>query len=147
MAGVNKVILVGNLGRDPEYKTTAAGTAICRLNIATTRAYNNKAGERIEETEWHRVSVWGKSADACNKYLSKGSSVFVEGRLQTSSYEQDGVKKWTTEVIANDVQFLGGKGGGGGNRGGDGGGGGGGSTMTGGGAPNPPTGGDDDIPF
>ena len=140
MAGVNKVILVGNLGRDPEGKVTGAGTQMCRLNIATTRAYNNKSNERIEETEWHRVTVWGNSAKACSTYLTKGSSVYIEGRLQTSCYEQDGVKKWTTEIIATDVKFLGGKGNG------NGGGGGGESTMP-GVAPDASPSGDDDIPF
>jgi len=144
MAGVNKVILVGNLGADPKAESTKAGTSVTRLSMATSRSFTNKANERVEETEWHRVSVWGKSADACAKYLSKGSKVYVEGRLQTSSYEQDGVKKWSTEIIANDVQFLDSKGSGGGSGGG---GGGGGSTMTSGGTPGGSPPGDDDIPF
>lgn len=141
MAGVNKVILVGNLGSAPDGKATQAGTSVARLSLATSRTFTNKAGERVEETEWHRVSVFGKSADACVKYLDKGSKVYVEGRLRTSSYEQDGVKKWSTEVIANDVQFLDSKGSrsGGGESGG-------GSTM-GGDQPNTPPSGDDDIPF
>lgn len=145
MAGVNKVILVGNLGQSPESKATQAGTTVARLSMATSRSFTNKGGERVEETEWHRVSVFGKAADACVKYLDKGSKVYVEGRLRTSSYEQDGVKKWSTEIIANDVQFLDSKG----SRGGDGGGGGGGggNTMGGGDPPNTPPGGDDDIPF
>jgi single-strand DNA-binding protein len=122
MAGVNKVILIGNLGRDPELKYTNSGTPVCRLSLATTRAWTNKEGERSEETEWHRVTVWGKQAEHCNNYLQKGRSAYVEGRLKTSSYEEDGVKKWSTEVIADTVQFLGGRGesngnGGGGNRG------------------------------
>lgn len=144
MAGVNKVILVGNLGAEPKGESTQAGTSISRLSVATSRSFMNKANEKVEETEWHRVSVWGKSADACNKYLGKGSKVYIEGRLRTSSYEQDGVKKWSTEVIANDVQFLDSKGS---RSGGEGGGASGGSTMTGGDAPNTPVGGDDDIPF
>ncbi len=110
MAGVNKVILIGNLGRDPELSHTKTGTAVCKLSVATTRAWTNKNGERTEETEWHRVTVWGKTADHCNSYLAKGRSVYVEGRLRTTSYEQDGVKKWATEVVADAVQFLGGKG-------------------------------------
>ena len=144
MAGVNKVILVGNLGAEPKAESTQAGTSVTRLSVATSRSFTNKANEKVEETEWHRVSVWGKSADACAKYLGKGSKVYIEGRLRTSSYEQDGVKKWSTEIIANEVQFLDPKG----SRGGEGGGGGaGGGTMGPNDAPNPPVGGDDDIPF
>ena len=135
MAGVNKVILVGNLGRDPELRFTQGGTAVCQLNLATTRSYNNRNNERVEDTEWHRVVVWGKQAEHCEKYLSKGRQVYVEGRLQTRSYDdKDGVKRWSTEVVADTVQFLsggsgagpgggGGGGGGGGNGGGNGGGG------------------------
>lgn len=115
MAGVNKVILIGNLGRDPELRHTQKGTAVCRLNLATTRTWFNKGTEtKHEETEWHRVSVWGKQAEHCDKYLAKGRSCYIEGRLQTSKYEQDGVTKYSTEIIADTVQFLGGKDGGGG---------------------------------
>jgi len=151
MAGVNKVILIGNLGRDPELSHTGAGTPIARLNVATTRTYQNKQQETVEETEWHRVSVWGKQAENCKKYLEKGRQVYIEGRLRTSEYEQDGIKKYSTEVIANTVQFLGSKGGGGGGANtpspdGDqlplGGGSSGGAS---GGSSQPP--GDDDIPF
>lgn len=111
MAGVNKVILIGNLGRDPEMRHTQGGSAVCRLNLATTRSWFNKqTNERVEETEWHRVTVWGKQAEHCNNYLAKGRSVYVEGRLKTSSYEQDGQKKYSTEVIADTVQFLSGQG-------------------------------------
>lgn len=107
MAGVNKVILVGNLGRDPELSQTQSMKSVCRLNVATSRKWTNKqTGETQEETEWHRVSVWGPQADSCSRYLSKGSSVYVEGRLRTSSYEQDGVKKYSTEIVAESVQFL-----------------------------------------
>lgn len=114
MAGVNKVILIGNLGRDPELRYTQGGSPVCRLNLATTRRYQNRqTNEMVEETEWHRVTVWGKSAEHCNNYLSKGRQVYIEGRLRTSSYEdKDGVKKYSTEVIADTVQFLGGRGGG-----------------------------------
>ncbi|TPV96632.1 MAG: single-stranded DNA-binding protein [Myxococcales bacterium FL481] len=113
MAGVNKVILIGNLGRDPELRYTQGGTPVCRLNIATTRRYQNRqTNEMVEETEWHRVTVWSKAAEHCNNYLSKGRQVYIEGRLRTSSYEdKDGVKKYSTEVIADTVQFLGGRGG------------------------------------
>jgi len=109
MAGVNKAILLGNLGRDPELKHTQKGTPVCQLNLATTRSWFNKDTQsKVEETEWHRISVWGKQAESCNKYLKKGRAVYVEGRLQTSKYEQDGVTKYSTEVIADTVQFLGG---------------------------------------
>ena len=121
MAGVNKVILIGNLGRDPEMKYTSSGTPVCKLSLATTRSWTNKSGERTEETEWHRVTVWGKTAEHCNNYLAKGRSCYVEGRLRTASYEQDGVKKWSTEIVAETVQFLGGRGEGGGDGGGGGG--------------------------
>lgn len=109
MASVNKVILIGNLGRDPELKTTSGG-AICRLNIATSRTWKNKAGEKQEETEWHRVTVFGKQGESCAKYLAKGRSCYVEGRLRTSSYEKNGEKRYSTEIIADTVQFLGGRG-------------------------------------
>jgi single-strand DNA-binding protein len=125
MASVNKVILIGNLGRDPEMRYTQGGTAVATLNIATTRVYTNKSNDRVEETEWHRVTVWSKQAESCNQYLSKGRQVYIEGRLQTRSYDdKDGVKKYSTEVVADQVLFLGGRGEGGGGAGGGGGGGG-----------------------
>jgi len=114
---VNKAILVGNLGRDPELRNTQNGTAVCSLSIATTRSWYDKAAqERREETEWHRVTVFGKTAEACNQYLAKGRQVYIEGRIQTRSYDdKDGIKRYSTEIIAESVQFLqGGKGGGGG---------------------------------
>lgn len=109
MAGVNKVIILGNLGREPELKYTPSGTPVCRIAVATTRTWKDKQGAKQEETEWHRVSVWGKSAEHCNNYLAKGRQVYVEGRIKTSSYEQDGVKKWSTEIVADTVQFIGAK--------------------------------------
>lgn len=111
MSGVNKVILIGNLGRDPELRYTQSGTAVCQLNLATTRTYTKggPGGERVEETEWHRAVVWGKQAEHCNDYLSKGRQAYVEGRLQTRSYtDKEGVKRYSTEVVAETVQFLGG---------------------------------------
>lgn len=112
---VNKAILVGRLGRDPEGRYTQSGTPVCNLSIATTRRVKNKATDQWEEeTEWHRVSVFGKTADACTTYLAKGREVYVEGRIRTRSYEdKDGVKRYSTEVVADVVQFLGGKDGGG----------------------------------
>ncbi len=109
-AGVNKVIIVGNLGRDPELKYTQSGTPVARLSVATTRSYNGKQGDRVDETEWHRVVVWSKQAEHCNNYLSKGRQVYIEGRLRTSSYEdKDGGKRYSTEIVADTVQFLGSK--------------------------------------
>jgi len=111
MAGVNKAIVIGYLGRDPELNETSGGNKVCRLNVATTRVWNNKqTNEKVEETEWHRISVWGKQAENCKKYLEKGRMVYIEGRLRTSSYEKEGVKHYSTEIVADQVQFLGGKG-------------------------------------
>jgi len=110
MASINKVIIIGNLGRDPELKQTKGGGAVCTLNIATSRTWKDKQDQKQEETEWHRVTVFGRQAESCTKYLAKGRSCYVEGRLKTSSYEKDGVKRYSTEIVANTVQFLGGKG-------------------------------------
>lgn len=152
MGSVNKVILVGNLGADPELKHTPSNRALCNLRIATTEVFKDKSGQRQEKTEWHRVTVWGDQAENCSKYLSKGRSVYIEGRLQTRSYDKDGQKHYATDVVADRVVFLGSGGGaegGGARRGGSGGGGGGGF---GGGPsddmePGSPVPSDDDIPF
>src|ERR1700755_2421402 len=107
--GVNKVILVGNLGADPDMRYTPSGQGVCELRIATSESWNDKNGQRQERTEWHRIVVWGKRAEVCSKYLAKGRQVFVEGRIQTRSYDdKDGNKSYMTEIIAADVQFLGG---------------------------------------
>jgi len=109
MSGVNKVILIGNLGANPELRYTAGQQAVANLRIATTEKWTDKSGQKQEATEWHRVVVWGKKAEVCSKYLSKGRQVYVEGRLRTRSWEdKEGNKRYTTEVVANDVQFLGG---------------------------------------
>jgi single-strand DNA-binding protein len=102
MASVNKVILIGRLGRDPELRT-AGSTPVCNFSIATDE-YAGKGKER--RTEWHRLTAWDKVAENCAKYLKKGSAVYVEGRLQTREWEKDGVKRSTTEIVANVVQFL-----------------------------------------
>ncbi len=108
MAGINKVILVGNLGGDPEMKYTANGQAVARFNIATSESWTDKQGQKQERTEWHKIVVWGKLGEICGKHLSKGRQAYVEGRLQTRQWEdQQGQKKYTTEVIAMTVQFLG----------------------------------------
>lgn len=105
--GVNKVILIGNVGADPELRYTAGGTAVSNFNIATNENWTDSSGERQERTEWHRIVVWGRLAEICNQYLRKGGKVFIEGRLQTRSWEtQDGQKRYTTEVVARDMQML-----------------------------------------
>lgn len=108
MGSVNKVILVGNLGADPELKYTPASKAVCNLRIATTETWKDKGGAKQEKTEWHRVTVWGDQAENCGKYLAKGRSVYVEGRLQTRSYDKDGQKHYATDIVADRVVFLGG---------------------------------------
>ena len=118
MGSVNKVILVGNLGRDAEVRYTQGGTAVATLNMATTEVWNDKqSGQRQERTEWHRVVVWGRQAETLQEYLLRGRQIYVEGRLQTREWEgQDGQKRYTTEVVAQDVQFLDSRPGGGGPR-------------------------------
>lgn len=106
---VNKVILLGRLGQDPELKYTPGGSAVCNFSLATTEAWTDKQGQKQEKTEWHRVVVWGKLAELCNQYLAKGRQAFLEGRLQTRSWDdKDGNKKYTTEILASTVQFIGG---------------------------------------
>ena len=109
MAGINKVIIVGRLGQDPEMKTLAQGSVVTRLNIATSETWMDKNGQKQERTEWHRISVWGKLAELCGKYLAKGRQVYVEGKLQTRSWEENGNKRYATEITAQTVQFLGGQ--------------------------------------
>lgn len=108
MASVNKVILVGNLGRDPELRYTQGGAAVANFSLATNERWRDNDGEQQERTEWHRITVWGKTAENCAQYLQKGSSVYIEGRLETREWEdKDGNKRWTTNIIARTVQFLG----------------------------------------
>lgn len=108
MAGLNKVLLIGRLGSDPESKSINNGNTVCRMSVATSEVFGT-GDKKQERTTWHRVVVWGKLAELCGKYLSKGRQVFVEGRIETRSYEdKSGEKKYTTEIIANKVQFLGG---------------------------------------
>ena len=120
MGSVNKVILVGNLGRDAELRYTPGGTPIARFSIATTEVWNDKAsGQKQEKTEWHRIVLWGKSAESLSEYLTKGKQIFVEGRLQTRKWQdKDGNDKYTTEIRADRITLLGGGGGGGGMGGG-----------------------------
>lgn len=169
---VNKVILVGNLGRDPEVRNTPSGQTVASFSIATSRKWKDRDGNRQEQTEWHNIVVWGRQAEVAGQYLTKGKQIYVEGRLQTRSWDdqQSGEKKYRTEVVCETFQMLGSRGdsgggyggggggsyggGGGGNYGGGGGGGGGNYGGGGGGGsqgPSPEQGGggsdDDDIPF
>ncbi len=108
MSGVNKAIIVGRLGADPEVKTVTSGQTVCRLSVATSENWTDRDGQKQERTEWHRVVVWGRMAEVCGQHLAKGRQVYLEGRLQTRSWEdQQGVKKYTTEIVASTVQFLG----------------------------------------
>jgi len=110
MAGINKVILVGRLGNDPEVRYTADGTAVANFSVATSDEWKDKdSGEKKERTEWHRIVAWRKLGEICGEYLAKGRQVYVEGKLQTKSWEKDGVTRYTTEIVASDVQFLGGR--------------------------------------
>ena len=120
MASVNKVILIGNLGRDPETRYTTGGDAIANLNIATTEQWKDKSGEKQEKTEWHRVVLFGRQAEIAGEYLKKGRSVYVEGRLKTRKWQdKEGVEKYTTEIVAEEMKMLGGREGlGGGDEGG-----------------------------
>jgi len=157
---VNKAILVGNLGKDPELRYTPSGTAVCTFSLATTDRFKNKQGEQQDRTEWHNIVVWAGLAEICGKYLTKGKQVYIEGRIQNRSYDdRDGNKRYISEIVANEMQML--------SRSGDqGGGSGGGSSYSNdnnknnsGGRPNspaenfssapqePPFNPDDDIPF
>lgn len=112
MAGVNKVILLGKLGRDPELRTTQSGQSVCNFSIATSEKWKDKGGESQERTEWHNIVAWAKLAEICAEYLQKGREVYVEGKLQTSKYtDKEGVERYKTEIVAQTVQFVGGQGG------------------------------------
>ena len=111
MASVNRVTLIGNLGRDPELRYTKDGQGVANFTVATNERWRDKQGSTQERTEWHRIVVWGKQGENCAQYLQKGRSVYVEGRLQTRDWEdKDGNKRQTTEIVAQSVQFLGGRG-------------------------------------
>jgi single-strand DNA-binding protein len=144
MAGINKVIIVGRLGNDPEVRYTPSGSAVAKFSVATSEEWKDKTtGEKKERTEWHRITAWGKLGEICGEYLSKGRQVYVEGRLQTSSYDdKEGVKRYSTEIVASDVQFLGSKESGGGRPAG-----GGAPPRDSSGGPGAPPPADDDIPF
>jgi single-strand DNA-binding protein len=107
---VNKVIILGRLGQDPELKYTPGGMAVCNFTLATSESWADKAGQKQERTEWHRIVVWGKLAELCNQYLTKGRQAFIEGALQTRSWDdKSGQKRYTTEIVAKTVQFIGGQ--------------------------------------
>ncbi|SEP06330.1 single-stranded DNA-binding protein [Aquisalimonas asiatica] len=151
--GVNKVILIGNLGKDPEVRYSPSGAAVTNMTVATTDNWKDKqTGERQEKTEWHRVVFFGKLAEIAGEYLRKGAKVYIEGRLQTRKWQgQDGQDRYTTEIVGNDMQMLDGRGGGGGGMG-DGGGSrsqgqGGGQQPASQSSPEPVDDFDDDIPF
>jgi single-strand DNA-binding protein len=109
MGSVNKVILVGNLGADPELKYTPSNRPVCNLSVATNEVWKDKDGKKQEKVEWHRVTVWGDQAEHCQKYLAKGRSVYVEGRLQTRSWDdKEGKKRYSTDIVSERIVFLGG---------------------------------------
>ena len=117
--GINKVIIVGNLGADPETRYTPSGTAITTIRVATSESWKDKqTGEQQERTEWHRVKFFSRLAEIAGEYLKKGSQVYVEGRLRTEEYEKDGIKRWSTDIIADEMQMLGSRGGAGAGEGG-----------------------------
>lgn len=130
-ASMNKVLLLGNLGADPDMKYTAAGTAVCNFSMATTKTFKDKAGAKQEKTAWHRCVSWGKLAEICGKYLKKGSQVLIEGSIDYGSYEKDGHTVYTTTIIADQLTMLGSPGG----------------TTSDRPGPAPAGGPDDDIPF
>ena len=106
MASLNKVILVGNLGQNPESKSTQSGQTLTSMTIATSESWKDPQGNKKEHTEWHKIVAWGKLGDNCFTYLTKGSQVLVEGKLKTSSYDKDGTKIYSTSIVASDVKFL-----------------------------------------
>jgi single-strand DNA-binding protein len=110
MASLNKWIGIGNLGKDPEVKVISNGTSVAKFSIACTEKYKDKSGEMKEVTEWISVEAWGKLAEICGKWLSKGKQVYIEGKLKTEKYEKDGVTKYSTKIVASEMKMLGGKG-------------------------------------
>lgn len=148
MASLNKVMLIGNLGKDPEVRYTTSGTAVASFSVATTDKFKNKSGEWEEKTEWHNVTLWARLAEIAGEYLAKGKTVYIEGRLQTRKWQdKDGRDRYTTEIVGEKMQMLSAKGDGGGRQGG--------GRPSGGGGSEPypsydePAGfnADDDIPF
>lgn len=110
MQGVNKVILIGHLGQDPEARTLDNGNTVVNFSLATSEKWKDKQGEQQQHTEWHKITIWGKLAEVAARYLKKGHAVYIEGKLKTRSYEQDGIKKYSTEILANNMTMLGSQG-------------------------------------
>ena len=111
MAGINKVILVGNLGKDPEVRAVGTDKKVASFSLATTESYKNKSGERVDQTEWHNIVFWGPIVDVIERYLRKGSQIYVEGKIRTRSYDdKDGIKKYITEIVGDTMTMLGTKG-------------------------------------
>jgi single-strand DNA-binding protein len=108
--GLNKVMLIGRLGKDPELKYTEKGTAYCNFSLATDESYKDENGNKVDRTEWHNIVTWRKLAEICQQYLKKGSKIFCEGKLQTDSYEKDGIKRYSTKIVMTDMSMLDSKG-------------------------------------
>jgi len=108
MSGVNKVILIGNVGKDPEVRYLEGGVAVAKFSLATTEVYKNKEGQKVETTEWHNIVMWRALAEIAEKWVRKGNKLYIEGKIRTRSYEQDGQKKWFTDIVADQMQMLGG---------------------------------------
>ena len=107
MLGINKVILIGNLGKDPELQHTPSGNTVCKFSVATTDQWKDSSGNKQQKTEWHNIVVWGKLAEICNQYLEKGKTAYIEGKITTRSWEdKDGNKRYMTEIVASTVQFM-----------------------------------------
>ncbi len=107
---LNRIQLIGNLGKDPDYKETTGGQGVCKISLATTEKYTNKAGEKIKTTEWHNIVLWGKLAEVCREYLRKGNLIYIEGAIKTRKWDnQEGATQYTTEIIGKSMQMLGGK--------------------------------------
>jgi len=106
MRDINKVMLIGRLGKEPDLRYTPKGTAVCAFTLATNNDYNDESGSLVKRVEWHNISAWGKLAEICSKYLKKGSKIFCEGRLQYDEYEKDGIKRFSTKIIMSEMQML-----------------------------------------
>lgn len=109
MSSINKAIIIGRLGKDPELRFTPNGVPVCKFSVATSETYTNNNGEKIVNTEWHRIVIWNKLAEHANTYLKKGSQVYLEGKLKTTTYEKEGQKHWATDIHCNVMKFIGGK--------------------------------------
>lgn len=107
MAGVNKVILVGNLGKDPETRRLDSGVAVTQFSLATSESYKDKSGQRVDQTEWHNVVLWRGLAEVAEKYLKKGDQIYLEGKLKTRTWEKDGIKRYSTDIVADNMTMLG----------------------------------------